>query len=81
MLDQDRGYYRRRIAQERAAAESATCPQVRAVHLKLLAVYMGRLRRTASASTAESYSAPPRGSRSVAAASSMAVSSSPKHAV
>ena len=81
MLDQDRGYYRRRIGQERAAADSATCPQVRAVHLKLLGFYTGRLRRAASASAAQSYSAPAPGSKSAAQASSIPVSSSPKHAV
>jgi len=80
MLDEDRGYCRTRIQQERSAANSATCPQVRAIHLKLLELYEARLQRTASTTASRPYSASTTGRKSTVAPS-IAVSSSLKHAV
>lgn len=80
MLDEDRGFYRRRIEQERSAADSAARPDVRRVHLRLLDLYVGLLRQLDEPS-AWDLQAPPRfgrGSVIGGMASSSAPSSSLK---
>lgn len=44
MVEKDRDYYRRRMAQEKAAAINSSCPQSRDVHLDLTDRYSAKLR-------------------------------------
>jgi hypothetical protein len=43
MTDQDRLYYRRRLADEEARAAAAACPGSRAAHRHLAALYREKL--------------------------------------
>ena len=43
MSESDFDYYRRRIAEESAAARKAACPQIQGVHLELAELYSQRL--------------------------------------
>jgi hypothetical protein len=49
MIEDDRSFYRRRIEQERSAADSATCEIVRDTHLELLELYTAQLSLLSSA--------------------------------
>ena len=82
-MDQDRSYYRRRIDQERSAADSADCGRARAVHLEMLERYSARLRLLDRVSAFEPHATPGVVSISAAAgvASSIAASSSLKPAI
>jgi hypothetical protein len=81
-MDQDRSYYRRRIDQERSAADSANCGRARAVHLEMLELYSARLRLLESVSAFEPYAIPGVSTPAAAGvASSMAASSSLKPAI
>src|SRR3954447_7202978 len=50
MIEDDRTFYRRRIEEERSAAEAATCEIVRDTHLELLELYTAQLNLLSSAS-------------------------------
>jgi len=57
-VDQDRSYYRKRIDQERSAADSANCARARAVHREMLELYSARLRLLDGASAFEPHALP-----------------------
>lgn len=48
-MENDRGYYMRRAAEERAAALKAAHPKARAAHLEMAAAYDERLSAIAAA--------------------------------
>ena len=50
MIEDDRNFYRRRIEQERSAADSASCDIVRDTHLEMLELYTAQLSLLSSAS-------------------------------
>jgi len=50
MVEDDRKFYRRRIEQERSAADSASCDIVRDTHLEMLELYTAQLSLLSSAS-------------------------------
>lgn len=47
-MEADLAYFRRRLAQEKAAAEAAAHPKVRQTHLDLAAGYDGRIAEAAA---------------------------------
>jgi hypothetical protein len=66
MVEDDRKFYRRRIEQERSAADSASSDIVRDTHLELLELYTAQLSLLSSASMWQT-PAPSAGRRSFSA--------------
>ena len=58
MDSKDRDYYRRRVAQENAAAESTSCAHARLVHADLAERYSAKLRLAEALATESSISEP-----------------------
>lgn len=56
MLLGDQKYYSRRVREEVSAAEAASCPKARQIHLQLAELYSARLKLVEAISSGRAYS-------------------------